>query len=190
MTVLGISGSPKRGGFTDLLLDKALEGAEAGEAMVEKVVLNDLVFRPCQECGGCDETGICVQDDDLKPFYQKLLKADAVIVASPIYFTNITAQLKAMIDRCQALWVKKYVLKQGREGLQKRPGAFLCIGGKEKKEYFESARQVIKAFFATLDIEYKLELFLGGINELPADSPKRKEALRESFQIGLSLIKR
>ena len=112
MDVLGISGSPNTGGFTGLLLDKALDGAKASGAHTEKIILNDLNFKACQECGGCGETGVCILDDDMRPIYEKLVKADAVVVASPIYFGNITAQLKAMIDRCHSSWMAKYILKK------------------------------------------------------------------------------
>ena len=107
MYLLGISGSPKTNGLTGLLLDKALEGAEASGAHTEKIILHDLNFKACQECGGCDETGVCVLDDDMRPIYEKLVKADAVVVASPVYFGSITAQLKAMIDRCHSSWMAK-----------------------------------------------------------------------------------
>lgn len=189
MRVLGISGSPKKEGFTNLLLDEALGGARAGGAKVEKIILNELDFRPCQECGGCDDTGLCVLDDDMKPVYDKFAKADSIIAASPIYFGTVTAQLKAMIDRCQSLWVAKYVLKNDLPAGKKRKGIFLCVGGKDSEEYFESAKKIIKIFFAILDIKYSGELFVGGLNKMTPNSIKRKKALLKSYELGLSLAK-
>lgn len=188
MRVFGISGSPKKGGFTNLLLDEALDGARASGALTEKIILNELDFKPCQECGGCDETGVCVIDD-MRPVYDKLAKADAIIVASPIYFGTITAQLKAMIDRCHSLWVAKYVLKKDLLAKKKRKGIFLCVGGKNVGEYFENAKKIIKIFFITLNIEYSSDLFVGGLNKMTPNSIKRKESLLKSYELGLSLVK-
>ncbi|MBI4974861.1 MAG: flavodoxin family protein, partial [Candidatus Omnitrophica bacterium] len=154
MKILGISGSPRKGGNTDTLLDKALEGAQSAGARVEKIALNDLNFKPCQECGGCDETGICVIDDDMQLVYRSLNSADAVIVASPIFFGSVTAQVKMMIDRLQSLWVLKYVLRKAATARRKRKGIFLCVSAARKKRFFENAKSIIKIFFATLDIKY------------------------------------
>lgn len=187
MIVLGITGSPKKDGFTNLLLNKALEGAKCGGALTEKIEVKDLHFKPCQECGGCEKTGICILDDDAKVVYEKIAKADAIIIASPVYFTSVTAQLKAVIDRCQAYWIRKYVLKDSAEGKRDKKGFFICISGKEKEEYFKNSKQIIKAFFAALNIEYMHELYIGGMNEVLPDSPKIKQAILKSFETGLSL---
>ncbi|MCX5679166.1 MAG: flavodoxin family protein, partial [Candidatus Omnitrophica bacterium] len=112
MKVLGILGSPRRGGNAERLLDKALEGAIACGASAEKISLNELTIRPCQECGGCDDTGECVIVDDMSMIYSSVDKADCIILASPIFFGELTAQTKAVIDRFQCRWVKKYRLKK------------------------------------------------------------------------------
>ena len=189
MDVLGISGSPKTNGFTGLLLDKVLDGARASGAHTEKIILNDLNFKACQECGGCDETGVCILDDDMRPIYEKLAEADVVVAASPIYFGNITAQLKAMIDRCHSSWMAKYILKRDLSRNKKRKGIFLCVAGKELEEYFESSKKIIKIFFITQDIEYSSDLFISGLNTMYADDPKREAALKKAFQLGVDITK-
>jgi len=186
MYLLGISGSPKINGLTGLLLDKVFDGAKASGAHTEKIILNDLDFKACQECGGCDETGVCILDDDMRPIYEKLAKADAVVVASPVYFGNITAQLKAMIDRCHSSWVAKYILKRDLlKDNKKRKGIFLSVAGKESEEYFESAKKIIKIFFITQNIEYSSDLFISGLNVMSIDDPKREAALEKAFQLGV-----
>lgn len=187
MYVLGISGSPKPSGFTTLLLDKALEGAKASGAHTEKITLNDLNFKACQECGGCDLSGVCILKDDMRPIYEKLARADVVIAASPIYFGSLTAQLKAMIDRCHSSWMAKYILKRDLFESKLRKGVFLCVAGKESKEYFENAKKIIKIFFITQNIEYSTELFVSGLNTMPADDPKREAALEKAYQLGANL---
>ena len=186
MRILGISGSPRRHGNTEILLDKALEGAASGGASTEKVILNELNFKPCQECGGCRETGRCVIADDMQEVYRKIFSSDAVIVASPIFFGSITAQLKAMIDRFQCAWVAKYLLKKMPDTKKKIKGAFLAVGGSDKKEFFENARGVIRIFFATADIVYSKELFYGGIED-KGEITKNEKAMEEVYNIGRDL---
>ena len=188
MYVLGISASPKTDGFTAFLLDKVLDGAKASGAHTEKIILNDLNFKGCQECGGCDSAGVCVLDDDMRPIYEKLAKADVVVVASPIYFGNITAQLKAMIDRCHSSWIAKYILKRNIFPNKKRKGIFLSVSGRDTKKYFENAKKIIKIFFITQNIEYLSEIFVSGLNEMPADDPKREAASEKAYQLGTNLV--
>jgi multimeric flavodoxin WrbA len=97
----------KRGGNTDILLDKVLEGARNRGANTEKVILNTLKFSPCQECEKVREDGTCRIKDDMQPLYEKIKKADALILASPIFFGSLSAQTKMMIDRFQCLWLAK-----------------------------------------------------------------------------------
>ncbi|MDP3791362.1 MAG: flavodoxin family protein [Candidatus Omnitrophota bacterium] len=188
MHVLGISGSPKKKGFTNLLLDEALDGARAAGAQTDKIILNDLSFKPCQECWGCKDTGVCVHNDDMKMVYQKIKDADHIIIASPIYFSTITAQLKMMIDRCNSLWMARR--KEGGNIPSKtgRNGAFICVAGEDKKEYLKNAKSVLKALFATIGIVYSKELFVGGIDKMTESSPKRKDALLKSYELGASIV--
>ena len=189
MYVLGISGTPKADGLTGLLLDKALQGAQASGSQTEKIILNDLNFKACQECGGCDLSGVCVLDDEMRPIYEKLASADAVVVASPIYFGNITAQLKAMIDRCHSSWIAKYILKRNIFPNKKRRGIFLSVSGRDTKKYFENAQKIIKIFFITQNIEYSSDLFMSGLNTMSTDDPKREAALKKAYQLGTDLSK-
>jgi multimeric flavodoxin WrbA len=184
MRVLGISGSPRRGGSAETLLDKALEGAASQGAMTEKIVLSELRISPCHECGGCRRTGICVIKDDMQAVYGKIASCDGLIVACPIFFGSVTAQLKAMIDRFQCAWIAKYLLKQDTFArAAKVEGAFLCVGGWERTSFFENAKSLIKNFFATVNVEYSRELFRGGVSG-KEDILKDAKALEEAYDIG------
>ena len=112
MKVLGIMGSPRIKSNTDLLLDEALKGAQSQGAESEKIIVDKLKIAPCREYYGCLRDGNCVIRDDMDDIYPKLLDADVIIIASPIFFYGLTAQLKALIDRSQALWARRYILKQ------------------------------------------------------------------------------
>ena len=106
MKVLGVYGSPRKGGNTDQLLDKALEGAQSAGAEISRVYARDLKMCGCMECGGCDETGKCVVKDDMQDVYPLLQAADVIFLATPIFFYGISAQAKSIVDRCQAMWSK------------------------------------------------------------------------------------
>jgi len=178
MKVLGIGGSPKKGGFTDKALDNALSGAGSAGAIVKKIILNDLGFKPCQDCGGCREDGICRIRDDMQAVYREVESADAVIIASPVFFCSVTAQVKMMVDRFQCAWVAKHLLGKRASRRKRRKGVFLCAGGANKKGHFENARQIIRALFATLDIDYAGELFIS-----------KSGSEKKSFELGKSLAK-
>jgi len=187
MRVLGIAGSPRRDGNTFLLLQKALEGAKGAGADTEFIFIPDLKISPCRECGGCDKTGKCVVDDDMQSIYPRLQNAEVIIIASPIFFGNVTANLKAMIDRCQCLWVKKYILKQPISKISNRRGAFISVCGGRKADFFPAASLTLKALFKTLDVSYVSELFFTQIDDKSAIL-KHPDALEEAFLLGVKLI--
>ncbi len=188
MRVLGITGSPRRGGNTDLLLAEVMKGAAGRGAEVKTIVLNDLKIDPCQHCDSCLEVGRCKVEDEMQMVYRELEAADRIVLASPIQFMGITAQMKAMIDRCQALWARKYVLKlpplgNGRE----RKGLFISVGGRRIANLFEPALVMIKTVFRILDITYAGELLFPGIDEKGAIA-KHPDALSQAFLAGQELV--
>ena len=188
MRVIGIAGSPRRGGNTDLLLAEVMRGAASRGAEVKTIVLNNLDITPCQHCDACLEQGECQIKDDMQKIYRELEAADRVVLASPIQFMTVTAQMKAMIDRCQALWARKYVLKipplgDGRE----RKGLFISVGGWKKAELFEPALATVKSLFKVLDITYAGELVFPAVDEKGAIA-KYPKALPQAFLAGQKLL--
>ena len=100
--VLILSGSPRKGGNSDLLCDEFARGAEKAGHLVEKIHVQDLKIGGCLACYGCREKHVCVQKDDMSKVLETLKDADMVVFASPIYWFDITAQLKTVIDRLYA----------------------------------------------------------------------------------------
>ncbi len=188
MKVLGIAGSPRRGGNTDLLLGEVMRGAASRGAEVKTIVLNDLKIDPCQHCDACLEAGRCRVEDDMQMVYRELENADRIVLASPIQFMGITAQMKAMIDRCQALWARKYVLKLPPLGNRReRKGLFISVGGRRIANLFEPALATVKTLFRILEITYAGELLFPGIDEKGAIA-KHPDALRQAFLAGQKLV--
>lgn len=188
MRILGIMGSPRMGGNTDLLLDAALNGARSQGAEVEKVVVDKLSISPCREHYGCLEDGNCVIRDDMDVIYPRLLEADAIIMASPMFFYGITAQLKALIDRSQALWARKHVLKQSWPGTG-RMGAFIAVGATKGERLFDGSIATVRYFFKTVGVEYAEELLIRGVDQ-KGDIEKHPTALKDAFELGKRLARK
>ncbi len=188
MKVLGIAGSPRRGGNTDLLLAEVMRGAASRGAEVKTIILSELNIAPCQHCDACLKTGRCKVNDDMQMVYDELMKADRIVLASPIQFMTVTAQAKAMIDRCQCLWARKYVLKKPPLGSEpgKKKGLFVSVGGRKVAGLFEPALATIKALFNTLDIACAGELVFRGIDEKGAIK-EHPDALKQAFLAGQRL---
>ena len=186
--VLGLFGSPRRGGNTDLLLEEMLKGAEEAGAHIERTMISGLEFSPCIECHGCDETGECVLHDDMEMVYPKLLEADCVILASPIFFYGVTAWAKALVDRVQSLWVRKYRLKlPPEEPKRRRKGFFISVGATKGTRLFDGAMLTVKYFFDALDLDSTGQLFFTGV-EAKGDIRNHPTALREAFEAGKALV--
>ena len=98
--VLIISASPRKGGNSDALCDQFLLGAKEAGHNVEKVFLRDHKINYCLGCGVCNNTHVCVQKDDMKGLLDKMVDADVIVLATPVYFYTMDAQLKTFIDRC------------------------------------------------------------------------------------------
>lgn len=188
MKVLGIAGSPRRDGNTDLLLAEFMRGAASQGAEVKTIILNDLNFIACQHCDACLKAGKCQYDDDMQMIYRELEQADGIVLASPIHFMGVTAQMKAMIDRLQARWARKYVLKIPPLGdRRERKGFFIAVGGRRTPNIFEPALATIKIVFLTLDVTYAGELLFSGVDEKGAIT-KHPDVLRQAFQAGQKLV--
>ena len=186
--VLGLLGSPRTNGNSETLLDAALEGAKEAGTEIEKIRLCDLEYEACRECHGCDETGECIVEDDMQEIYPKLIECDRLILASPVFFMGISAQTKALIDRCQCLWVRKYKMGQtiGR-GRDHRKGFFITVGGSPNPEKFIAPVKVTRAFFATLDVTYYKELLVAGVDSKD-EIAKHPLKIEESRAMGRNLI--
>ena len=97
--VLGIVGSPRRGGNTEVLVDEVLAGAEEAGALTDKVMLSRLDIGPCRGCDACGKTGKCVQQDDMPALLEQMERSQVWVLGTPVYYWGPTAQFKAFVDR-------------------------------------------------------------------------------------------
>jgi len=185
LKVLGIMGSPRIKGNTDLLLDEALRGAQSQGAEVEKLVVDKLNIAPCREYYRCLKDGNCAIRDDMDDIYPKLLDADRVIVASPIFFYGLTSQVKALIDRSQAIWARKYVLKQNLPD-SGRKGAFIAVGATRGEKLFDGSILTVKYFFKTIGVKYVDELLIPGVDK-KGEIKEHPTALSDALELGRRL---
>jgi len=201
--VLGIYGSPRPAGNSDLLLDAALEGARSGGVRVDTVYVRDLKFAGCRECGGCDQTGECVVKDDMQKIYPLLKKAETIILASPVFFYGFPAGLKALIDRAQALWVRKNLARGKVQGAMKAEGKnfnlntpgsrlqapssgagyLLVVGATRGKNLFSGMELTARYFFDTLDLSYRGGILIREV-EGKGTVGKAPAYLEQAFQLG------
>ncbi|MFC1717002.1 flavodoxin family protein [Candidatus Poribacteria bacterium] len=185
MKVVGIYGSPRKGGNTDISLDKVLEGARSAGAEVTPIYARKLKMVGCIECGGCDKTGKCVVKDDMQDVYPLLESADVIFLASPIFFYGMTAQIKAVIDRGQAMWAGRMLKKTAaeRKNYDSGKGYLIGVGATGGKNLFYGVEMVAKYFFDALDMSYEGGLFFRRIDAKEAIL-EHPEMLKEAFELG------
>lgn len=104
--ILILSGSPRKGGNSEILCDEFAKGAKKAGHDVEKIRVSEKNIAGCRACYACKNGGVCAIKDDMAELLQKMIDADVLVLASPVYFYSIDAQLKAVIDRTVARWLE------------------------------------------------------------------------------------
>jgi len=186
MLVLGVYGSPRKGGNSDFLLDKALEGAAGTGAETERVFVRRLKnLSGCVECGGCDDTGECVIDDDMQEIYPLLDKAGAIILAAPIFFYNVPAQAKSLIDRAQARWSRR-ILEKGHGPVQsydRGRGYLIGVGATGGQNLFNGLELTARYFYDALDKSYEGGVLARGI-DAKGEAAGRDDLAAQAGELG------
>jgi len=187
--LLGIYGSPRKGGNSDILLDTAISGAKKTGAEVKSIYVRDLKIGGCLECGGCNKTGKCIIDDEMQDVYPLLQDADVILITSPVFFYGIPAQAKALVDRTQAMWSKRMLEKSGSalKTYDNGTGYMISVGATKGQNLFEGVELTAKYFYDALDMEYKGGLFFKRI-EGKKDILKNEDAIKEAFTFGGKIV--
>lgn len=188
MNIIAFNGSPRPLGNTELLLNETLKPLREAGHDITVFNLNNMIIKPCQDCAGCLKTGACIHKDDaMCGIYDAIRAADRIILASPIFFSSVSAQTKAMIDRCQAFWCEKYLLKKViPAGPHGRKGLLLLVGGMKKAGSERCPEETAKAFFRTVSVPQHVTLYFGGI-DAKGDILKHPTALKQGYEAGKEL---
>ena len=179
--ILVLKSSPRQNGNSNTLAEQLTAGAQEAGAEVESLMLHEMDIRPCDACDTCQETGVCIVKDDMQKIYPLLKKADAIVIASPIYWFTISAQAKLCIDR----W---YVLEgAGGSALHgKQIGIILTYGDTDL--YTSGGINAIHTFesiFRYLGAEIAGWVY-GSANEI-GDAKKQPELMQSAHQLGAKL---
>ena len=184
--VLGIAASPRRSGNSELLLDLFLAGAESGGAEVLKVVAARLRIAACMACDRCWRDGRCVVKDEFQDVYERLIAADVIAVATPVFFAGLPSQVKALIDRSQCQWARKFKLKvpltATQAGHSRRRGVLIGVGG-DSREDFSGVIQTVKRFFDVQQADFWGRLLFAGV-DAKGEIGNHPTALQEAHDLG------
>ena len=176
MNILIISGSPRKGGNTELLAEAFAKGA-AKHHHVEIVSVRDYKVNPCLGCNACFKTdGICAQNDDMAIIYEKMSRADMLVIASPVYFYGISAQLKAVVDRFH---------NPIRDSFHIKKMALLLVGAASLPELFDAILTEYNLCLKFFNIEDAGKVLVRGVKE--KGDINNTDALNEAYILGLSI---
>lgn len=190
MKICGLVGSPNKKGNVDLLVSQVLEGGKSQGSEVEKIYLNDLAIKPCQDCGEDPYPKYCFFEDDMKKVYDVLESFDAVILGSPVYFDTVSAQVKLMIDRSNCLMPYSR-LSDGRFGFvrrirKKKKGIFIAVAGSEQE--FEAILTTVRGFFNWANIELIETILYSHSDEAFGGVKYDRNLMEKCFQAGVKLV--
>ena len=174
MNVLILSGSQRKGGNTDLLVEAFVKGASQ-KHHVEVVSVHDYKVNPCMGCNACfkNEANACVQNDDMSLIYEKMSRADMLVIASPVYFYGLSAQLQAVIDRFHNPIRDTFSLKKM---------ALLLVGAATLPELFDSILTQYRLCLNFFKVEDAGRVLVRGVKE--KGDIRNADALHEAFHLG------
>ncbi len=191
-SILGIGGSPRKGGNTDTLLDQIMDAARSGGARTEQVRLSDLQFQPCVGCEACRRNGRCTRfSDDMTDLYPKIIEAKGLVLACPVHNYNVTAWMKAFIDRLYGLYNFNYNRPRGwssRLAGQGRKAVIAAVCEQEDKKDMGFTLEAMRLPLEALGFEIVGELPVlrifeaGRVAEVP-------EVIAEARRLGSLLAK-
>lgn len=189
MLVLGFQGSPRSRGNTHFLLSSFMGAAEKLGAQTQTIEVAKKNIAACKELIVCEKKGYCPIDDDMKhEIYPLIRQAEVVVIGTPIFFYNMTAQLKAMVDRCQTFWARKYVFKLKDPAQKMRRGFLLSVAATKGKTLFEGLELTTKYFFDAIDASHAGSLTYREI-EGPKDMANHPTVLQDVDKAAKALLK-
>lgn len=174
--VLILSGSPRKAGNSDLLCDEFMRGAKEGGNEVEKIRVAEKNIGYCRGCYACKESGKCVIKDDMAEVLQKMIDADVIVLASPVYFYSIDAQLKALIDRTVTRWLE----------VRDKEFYYIMTAADNEKESMETTLACFRGYADCVENAKEMGVIYGtGVYE--KGEIKDTKAMNEAYKMGLGV---
>lgn len=172
--ILVLSGSFRKGGNSDVLCDEFIKGALEAGNKVEKIYVNDKKINYCRGCGVCNTTHKCVQKDDMAEILDKMIKADVIVMATPIYFYTMNGQMKTLIDRT----VPRYTEISNKEFY------FIVAAADDNRANMEKALEGFRGFTQDCLDGAKERGIIYGTGAWNIGDIKGKPAMKEAFEMG------
>lgn len=174
--VLILSGSPRKNGNSDILCDEFMKGAKEGGNEVEKIRVSEKNIGYCRACYACKGTGICAIKDDMGEVLQKMIDADVIVLASPVYFYSIDAQLKTLIDRTVARWLE----------VKNKEFYYIVTAADEEKESAETTIQCFRGYADCVE-GAKEKGIIYGMGAYEKGEIKNSSAMEEAYNMGKNI---
>lgn len=164
MRVIGLAASPRLNSNSELLLEAFLAGAQKGGAEVEKIRLAEADIHPCVGCELCSLEGVCRFDDSANEILDRLVAADVVVLATPVYFYSVTTHAKLLIDRAQVLWARRRLHPEGKQ-MKRGRAVLLVVGSGGGDKLFDGIILTARYFVDTLNKDLIAKLLFRNVEQ-------------------------
>ena len=171
--VLVISASPRKAGNSEMLCDQFILGAKEAGNKTEKIFLRDKEINYCVACEGCRENGVCVQKDDMAEILVKMIDADVIVMATPVYFYTMDAQMKTLIDRTVARYTE----------INNKEFYFIVAAADDSKQAMERTVEGFRGFTSCLNGATEKGIIYGTGAWNKGDI-QGSPAMKEAFEMG------
>jgi multimeric flavodoxin WrbA len=179
MKIIGLTGSPRTGSNTEVLVDEVLKGASEAGAETKSFNLVKMDIKPCIACMHCKtHGGQCATDDDMQELYKELKESDGFVVGSPLYFGEMSAQTKLFIDRLFAFYNPE------AEDMERKKVAFTFSQGNPDdvfSDYYEYISNVFEMVYDLVDV------LVSKGNQMPGDVKNNEQDLKKAKKIGMEM---
>ena len=174
--VLVLSGSPRKSGNSDLLCNQLVLGAKEAGNKVEKIFISEKKIGYCRGCYACESSGRCVQKDDMGEILEKIVNSDVIVMASPVYFYTIDAQIKTLIDRTVARYTE----------INNKEFYFIVTAAVNNKKLLERTIECFRGFIDCLEgAEEKGVIY--GTGAWQKGDIKNKKEMKEAYDMGKTI---